>query len=162
MPKVRVPFRKKKGSAEPGAPEPGKKLTRKEKEKAEKEMRKRMPPLSQVGRNGVFEIIGDLGFTWAAGNVPGGPFVPMSIVARGHNLYIFDGGESGARPTVKPKTFFNIKRAEVTAIGLLPLPPPLPPHTNVFKLEFQKKQWGHRAFFFKASRRTRHPAPRRK
>ena len=103
MPKVRVPFRKKKGSAEPGAPEPGKKLTRKEKEKAEKEMRKRMPPLSQVGRNGVFEIIGDLGFTWAAGNVPGGPFVPMSIVARGHNLYIFDGGESGARPTVKPK-----------------------------------------------------------
>ena len=35
-----------------------KKLTKKEKEKAEKELRKSLPPLSQVGRNGVFEMVG--------------------------------------------------------------------------------------------------------
>ena len=126
-----------------------KKLTKKEKEKAEKELRRSLPPLSQVGRNGVFEIIGPLSFTWAAGNVPGGPYIPVSVVARGHNLYIFEGGEAGHAPSAKPKTFFNIKRAEVEKIGLQVIPP-LPPHNNVFKIGFAKKQFGHKAFFFKA------------
>ena len=125
-------------------------MTKKEKEKAERELRKALPPLSQVSRNGVFEMAGALGFTWAAGNVPGGPFVPVNVVCRGHNLYVFDGGEAGHRPSAKPRTFFQIKRAEVSSIGLLVIPP-LPPHTNVFKLEFSKKQFGHRAFFFKAA-----------
>jgi len=129
---------------------PGK-LTRKEKEKAEKELRRRMPPLAQVGRNGVFEMTGSLSWTWAAGAVPGGPFVPASCVCRAHNFYVFDGGEEGSRPTAKPRTFFNIKRADVTQIGLLPLPPPLPPHTNVFRLDFAKKQFGHKSFFFKST-----------
>ena len=117
---------------------------------AEKELRRSLPPLSQVGRNGVFEMIGPLSFTWAAGNVPGGPFVPVSAVARGHNLYIFEGGEAGHAPSAKPKTFFQVKRAEVIKVGLL-LIPPLPPHSNVFKLTFAKKQFGHRTFFFKAA-----------
>ena len=115
---------------------------------AEKELRRSLPPLSQVGRNGVFEMIGPLSFTWAAGNVPGGPFVPVSAVARGHNLYIFEGGEAGHAPSAKPKTFFQVKRAEVIKVGLL-LIPPLPPHNNVFRLTFAKKQFGHKAFFFK-------------
>merc|ERR1712139_348808 len=88
------------------------KLTKKEKEAAERELRRRMPPLSQVGRNGVFEMAGPLSYTWAAGNVPGGPFVPMNIVCRAHNLYIFDGGEAGHLPSTKPRAFFQIKRAE--------------------------------------------------
>ena len=70
------------------------KLTKKEKEKAERELRRSLPSLSQVGRNGVFEMIGTLSFTWAQGNVPGGPFVPVSVVCRGHNVYIFEGGEA--------------------------------------------------------------------
>ena len=124
------------------------KLTKKEKEAAERELRRTLPSLSQIGRNGVFEMVGSLGYTWAAGNVPGGPFVPVNIVCRGHNVYIFDGGEAGHRPSVKPRMFFQIKRAEVVAIGLLVIPP-LPPHSNVFRLSFMKKQFGHRAFFFK-------------
>lgn len=126
------------------------KLTKKEKEKAEKELRRSLPSLSQVGRNGVFEMIGPLSYTWAQGNVPGGPFVPMSVVARGHNLYVFDGGEAGHAPSAKPRTFFQIKRAEVEKLGLLVIPP-LPPHNHVFRLTFAKKQFGHRAFFFKAA-----------
>ena len=124
--------------------------TKKELAEAEKALRKSLPPLSQVSRNGVFEMSGPLAFTWAAGNVPGGPFVPMNVVCRAHNVYIFEGGEAGHRPTAKPKTFFQVRRAEVTKIGLLVIPP-LPPHSNVFKLSFAKKQFGHRAFFFKAS-----------
>jgi len=126
------------------------KLTKKEKEAAERELRRTLPSLSQIGRNGVFEMVGSLGYTWAAGNVPGGPFVPVNVVCRGHNMYIFDGGEAGHRPSVKPRMFFQIKRAEVVAIGLLVIPP-LPPHSNVFRLSFMKKQFGHRAFFFKAT-----------
>jgi hypothetical protein len=137
-------------AAEEGAAQKKKGMTKKEKEKAERELRKQLPPLSQVSRNGVFEMTGPLSFTWAAGNVPGGPFVPVNVVCRAHNLYIFDGGEAGHRPSAKPRTFFQVKRAEVTKIGLLVIPP-LPPHTNVFKLEFAAKQFGHRAFFFKAS-----------
>merc|ERR1712146_872282 len=38
----------------------------------------------------------------------------------------------------------------VTKLGLLVIPP-LPPHNHVFKLTFAKKQFGHRAFFFKAT-----------
>lgn len=125
------------------------KLTKKEKEKAEKELRKALPPLSQVGRNGLFEMVGQLSFTWAAGNVPGGPFVPCNVVAHGHNLYVFEGGQAGHRPSAKPRTFFQVKRAEVAVIGRLQIPP-LPPHFNVFRIEFTKKQFGHRAFFFKA------------
>jgi len=141
-------------AAEPSAPADQlkpekKKLTKKEKEKAEKELRRSLPPLSQVGRNGVFEMIGPLSFTWAAGNVPGGPFVPVSVVARGHNIYVFEGGEAGHAPSAKPRTFFQVKRADVEKLGLLRIPP-LPPHSNVFKLTFAKKQFGHRAFFFKA------------
>ena len=128
------------------------KLTKKEKEALEKELRKNLPPLSQVGRNGVFEMSGQLAFTWAAGNVPGGPFMPVNVVCRGHNLYVFEGGEAGHRPSAKPKIFLQVKRAEVLDIGLL-LIPPLPPHSNVFKLEFVKKQFGHKAFFFKVSAR---------
>lgn len=134
----------------PGGQPEKKKLTKKEKDALERELRKNLPPLSQVGRNGVFEMSGPLGFTWAAGNVPGGPFMPASVVCRGHNVYIFDGGEAGHRPSAKPRTFLQVKRAEVDNIGLL-LIPPLPPHSNVFKLSFAKKQFGHRAFFFKAT-----------
>ena len=43
-----------------------------------------------------------------------------------------------------------MKHAIVTEIGVLQNPP-LPPHTNVFRVEFAKKQMGHRAYFFKAS-----------
>ena len=135
------------------------KLTKKEKEKMEKELRRSLPPLSQLGRNGVFEIIGPLSFTWAAGNVPGGPFVPMSIVCRGHKLYVFEGGEAGHAPSAKPRAFFDIKRAEVVKIGLL-LIPPLPPHNNVFKVGFAKKQFGHKAFFFKVRAGRAPPAAR--
>ena len=137
--------------APPEAAPPGTskvKLTKKEKEAAEKELRRRMPPLSQISRNGLFEIAGPLAYTWAAGNVPGGPFVPVTIVCRAHNLYIFDGGEAGHRPSAKPRAFFQIKRAEVVSIGLLVIPP-LPPHTNIFKISFMKKQFGHKSFFFK-------------
>jgi hypothetical protein len=134
------------------------KLTKKEKERAERALRQNLPPLSQVGRNGVFEMVGPLAYTWAAGNVPGGPFVPVNVVARGHNLYVFEGGESGHRPTVKPRAFFQIKRAEVVSIGLLVIPP-LPPHTNVFKLSFAKKQFGgHKAFFFKVRTQPTRPS----
>ena len=128
-----------------------KEARRKEKERIERELRRAMPPLKEVGRNGCFEIIGQLGYTWAQGSVPGGPFVPVNVVARAHNLYIFDGGEAGQRPSAKPRAFFQIKRAEVLKIGLLVIPNSgLPPHTNVFKVSFMKKQFGHKAFFFKA------------
>ena len=125
-----------------------KKLTKKEKEQLERELRRNLPKRSATGRNGVFEMSGPLSFTWAAGNVPGGPFVPVNVVCHGHNLYLFEGGEAGHRPSAKPKSFLQIKRADVEHIGLL-LIPPLPPHSNVFKLSFAKKQFGHRAFFFK-------------
>ena len=115
-----------------------------------KALRLNLPPLSDLGRNGVFEMVGPLGFTWAAGNVPGGPFLPTRIVCRGHNLYVFDGGEAGLAPSAKPKAFFQIKRADVEKLGLLVIPP-LPPHNNVFRITFAKKQFGHRAFFFKAA-----------
>ena len=150
-----------KDAADKGAPAPGEKvkLTKKEKEALEKELRKNLPPLSQVGRNGVFEMSGQLSFTWAAGNVPGGPFVPVNVVCRGHNLYVFEGGEAGHRPSAKPKIFLQVKRAEVTDIGLL-LIPPLPPHKDVIKLDFMKKQFGHKAFFFKVgARRASSPYP---
>ena len=135
------------------------KLTKKEKEKAERELRRSLPSLSQVGRNGVFEMIGTLSFTWAQGNVPGGPFVPVSVVCRGHNVYIFEGGEAGHAPSAKPKSFFQVKRADVEKIGLL-LIPPLPPHNHVFRLTFAKKQFGHRAFFFKVRQASRMRATR--
>jgi hypothetical protein len=130
-----------------GAAEGKVKLTKKEKEQRERELRRSLPPLSQVGRNGVFEMIGPLSYTWAAGNVPGGPFVPVSVIARGHNLYIFDSSNA---PSAKPRAFFQIKRADVEKIGLLVIPP-LPPHNHVFRLTFAKKQFGNRAFFFKAT-----------
>ena len=75
--------------------------------------------------------------------------MPVSVVARGHNIYVFEGGEAGHAPSAKPRTFFQVKRADVEKLGLLRIPP-LPPHSNVFKLTFAKKQFGHRAFFFKA------------
>lgn len=134
---------------------PRRKLTKKETEAAERDLRRRMPQLSAVSRNGVFEMIGALYFTWAAGNVPGGPFVPVNVVLRGHNMYVFEGGEAGHRPAGKPRMFFNVKKAVVNddlgngTVGLLIIPP-LPPHTNVFKLTFDKKQFGWKAFFFKA------------
>jgi len=126
------------------------KLTRREKEKAERALRRAMPPLMQVGRNGVFEFNGPLQYTWAAGNVPGGPFVSVNVVARGHNLYIFEGGENGHKPTSKPRAFFQIKRCDVVKVGLLVIPP-LPPHNHVFRLNFQKKQFGAKSFFFKCA-----------
>jgi len=135
-------------AAAKGADGGKKKLTKKEKEQLERELRRNLPKRSATGRNGVFEMSGRLSFTWAAGNVPGGPFVPVNVVCRGHNLYLFEGGEAGHRPSAKPKSFLQIKRAEVEHIGLL-LIPPLPPHSNVFKLSFAKKQFGHRSFFFK-------------
>ena len=126
------------------------KLTKKEREAAERELRRSLPTLSEVGRRGVFEMTGPLSFTFAQGNVPGGPFLPVHVVCRGHNVYVFQAGEAGHAPSAKPKVFFQVKRAEVEKIGLL-LIPPLPPHNNVFKLTFAKKQFGHRAFFFKTT-----------
>ena len=130
------------------------KKTKAEKKKEEEELRKHLPTRSQTGRNGVFEMFGALGFTWAQGNVPGGPFLPVNLVCHGHNLYVFEGGEAGNRPSAKPRALFQIKRAEVEKAGekktgLLVIPP-LPPHNNVFKITFAKKQFGHKAFFFKS------------
>jgi hypothetical protein len=147
-------------AAAKGADGGKKKLTKKEKEQLERELRRNLPKRSATGRNGVFEMSGPLSFTWAAGNVPGGPFVPVNVVCRGHNLYLFEGGEAGHRPSAKPKSFLQIKRAEVDHIGLL-LIPPLPPHSNVFKLSFAKKQFGHRAFFFKVCAPPRTDVPSR-
>ena len=140
-----------KPSSAPGTSEEGarRKLTKKEKEAAEKEMRRRMPQRAMVSRNGVYEMVGHLHFTWAVGQIPGGPFVPIAMVAKGHDLYIFESGVAGARPSAKPKLFLHIKRAEVLEVGLL-LNPPLPPHINVFRLSFSSKQFGHKSFFFKA------------
>jgi|TARA_B110001469_G_C9306068_1_gene165897 hypothetical protein len=42
-------------------------------------------------------------------------------------------------PSVKPKGMLMIKRAIIEEVGILQNPP-LPPHTNVFKIEFAKKQ----------------------
>lgn len=137
-------------AATPAAGEKKKKLTKKEKEALERELRRNLPKRTATGRNGVFEMSGPLSFTWAAGNVPGGPFVPVNVVCHGHNVYLFEGGEAGNAPSAKPKLFLQVKRAEVENIGLL-LIPPLPPHSNVFKLTFAKKQFGHRAFFFKGT-----------
>ena len=133
-------------AATPAAGEKKKKLTKKEKEALERELRRNLPKRTATGRNGVFEMSGPLSFTWAAGNVPGGPFVPVNVVCHGHNVYLFEGGEAGNAPSAKPKLFLQVKRAEVENIGLL-LIPPLPPHSNVFKLTFAKKQFGHRASF---------------
>lgn len=131
------------------------KKTKAEKKKEEEELRKHLPSLSQVTRNGVYEMCGSLAYTWAQGNVPGGPFVPVNLVCHGHNLYIFEGGEAGHRPSAKPRALFQIKRAEVEKAGEkktgLLLIPPLPPHNNVFKITFAKKQFGHKAFFFKST-----------
>ena len=110
-----------------------------------------------MGRNGVFEMTGSLCMTWAVGQIPGGAFRLSEIVIKGHNLYVFEGGVPGQRPTAQPRVFFNIRRAEVEVIGLL-VNPPLPPQTNVFKITFSTKQFGHRAYFFKV--RTT-PRPRR-
>ena len=97
---------------------------------------------------GVFEISGPLQYVFAVGQIPGGQFQPVDIVCKGHLLYLFEG-EGCRKPTSKPRGFFNIKRAEVTFIGLLQNPP-LPPFTNVFKLTFASKQMAHKDWFFKA------------
>ena len=87
-------------------------------------------------------------YVFAVGQIPGGQFQPVDIVCKGHLLYLFEG-EGCRKPTSKPRGFFNIKRAEVTFIGLLQNPP-LPPFTNVFKLTFASKQMAHKDWFFKA------------
>ena len=99
-------------------------------------------------QRGVFEISGPLQYVFAVGQIPGGQFQPVDIVCKGHLLYLFEG-EGCRKPTSKPRGFFNIKRAEVTFIGLLQNPP-LPPFTNVFKLTFASKQMAHKDWFFKA------------
>ena len=124
-----------------------KKLTDSEKKAAELALRRAMPTLAQVSRNGVYEFSGPLSYTFALGNVPGGSFLPVNAVCRGHNLYIF----SGTNPTSKPSVFLQIKKADVLEIGVLTLPPPLPPHNHVFKLTFANKQFGSKSFFFKTS-----------
>ena len=140
--------RKKKGKDEDVQGEgKKKKLTAAEKKKAEAELRATLPMRSAVGRRGVFEITGELSYTFAVGQIPGGQFYPVDIVIKGHLLYLF---ELGAMPSSKPRGFFMVKRATVTEIGILQNPP-LPPQTNVFKIEFAKKQMGHRAYFFKAT-----------
>lgn len=124
-----------------------KKLTESEKKAAELALRRAMPTLAQVSRNGVYEFSGPLSYTFALGNVPGGSFLPINAVCRGHNLYIF----GGTNPTSKPSVFLQIKKADVLEIGVLTLPPPLPPHNHVFKLTFANKQFGSKSFFFKTS-----------
>mmetsp|Transcript_51186 Transcript_51186/g.84895 ORF Transcript_51186/g.84895 Transcript_51186/m.84895 type:complete len:274 (-) Transcript_51186:45-866(-) len=127
-----------------------KKLTKKEKEQAERALRARLPTRSQVGSNGIFEMTGNLSYTFAVGQIPGGQFIAVQATLQGHTFYVFDGVE-GRKPSAKPLAFFNVKRAAVDEIGLLQQDPPLPPHTNVFKLTFNRKQYGHRAYFFKTS-----------
>ena len=143
--------KKKKAAEEAAAQEGGKKkkLTKKEKEKAERELRANLPTRAEVGRKGVFEMQGPLQYTWAVGQIPGGPFYPVDVIIKGHMLYLFEAGD-GHRPSAKPRGFFMIKKAVLIEIGILQNPP-LPPHTNVFRLEFEKKQMGHRAYFFKAT-----------
>ena len=111
-------------------------------------MRANLPERQKVSRRGVFEISGPLQYVFAVGQIPGGQFQPVDIVCKGHLLYLFEG-EGCRKPTSKPRGFFNIKRAEVTFIGLLQNPP-LPPFTNVFKLTFASKQMAHKDWFFKA------------
>jgi len=144
-------FGRKKKQEDEKAQEGGKKkkLTKKEKEKAEAELRANLPTRGQVGRKGVFEMTGSLAYTFAVGQIPGGQFYPIDVVLKGHQMYIFELG-SGSMPSLKPRGFFMVKRAIVTEMGML-MNPPLPPHTNVFKIEFAKKQMGHRAYFFKCA-----------
>jgi len=143
--------KKKKAAEEAAAQEGGKKkkLTKKEKEKAERELRANLPTRAEVGRKGVFEMQGSLQYTFAVGQIPGGPFYPVDVIIKGHMLYLFEAGD-GHRPSSKPRGFFLIKKAMLIEIGILQNPP-LPPHTNVFRIEFEKKQMGHRAYFFKAA-----------
>ena len=119
-----------------------------EKERAVRELRARMPSLSQVGRNGVFEFAGYLNHTYAVGSIPGGSFLPVYTVIQGHVLYVFPGMER--KPSAKPFAFFNIKRAEVEQLGLLQQNPPLPPYRNVFRINLTRNQFGHKSYFFQA------------
>lgn len=143
--------KKKKAAEEAAAQEGGKKkkLTKKEKEKAERELRANLPTRGEVGRKGVFEMHGPLQYTFAVGQIPGGPFYPVDVIIKGHMLYLFEAGD-GHRPSAKPRGFFLIKKAVLIEIGILQNPP-LPPHSNVFRIEFEKKQMAHRAYFFKAT-----------
>ena len=68
--------------------------------------------------------------------------------ARAQSLHV-RGRRGRPRAVGQAEDVFNIKRAEVEKIGLQVIPP-LPPHNNVFKIGFAKKQFGHKAFFFKA------------
>ncbi len=126
-------------------PPPQRKLTKAERKKADAELKRRMPSLAAVSRNGVFETVGQLYSTHAVGQIPGGRFIPTRMVAKGHNLYLFDGASP---PSAKPRSFLNVKRAEVVEVGLL-LNPPLPPHTNVMRINLLAKQFGHKSWFFK-------------
>jgi hypothetical protein len=63
-----------------------KKLTPKEKAKAEAEMRANLPTREKVGRKGVFEMTGPLAYTFAVGQIPGGQFIPIDVVLKGHLL----------------------------------------------------------------------------
>ena len=95
--------RKKKGKDEDVQGEgKKKKLTAAEKKKAEAELRANLPMRSAVGRRGVFEITGELSYTFAVGQIPGGQFYPVDIVIKGHLLYLF---ELGAMPSSKPRGF---------------------------------------------------------
>ena len=122
-------------------PPPQRKLTKAERKKADAELKRRMPSLAAVSRNGVFETVGQLYSTNAVGQIPGGRFIPTRMVAKGHNLYLFDGASP---PSAKPRSFLNVKRAEVVEVGLL-LNPPLPPHTNVMRINLLAKQFGHKS-----------------
>ena len=102
------------------------KLTKKEKEKAERELRANLPTREQVGRKGVFEMSGPLEYTFAVGQIPGGPFRPVDVIIKGHKLYLFEMGDfmtHGARgtPSAKPLGFFMMKHAVVKEIGVLQL-----------------------------------------
>ena len=114
-------FRRNKKHEEEKAQEQGgkkKKLTKKEKEKAEAELRANLPTRGQVGRKGVFEMTGPLAYTFAVGQIPGGPFYSIDVIIKGHLLYIFEFG-AGSMPSLKPRGFFMVKRAIVTEIGVL-------------------------------------------
>ena len=88
--------KKKKAAEEAAAQEGGKKkkLTKKEKEKAERELRANLPTRGEVGRKGVFEMHGPLQYTFAVGQIPGGPFYPVDVIIKGHMLYLFEAGEA--------------------------------------------------------------------
>ena len=49
-------------------------------------MRANLPTRDKVGRKGVFEMTGPLSFTFAVGQIPGGQFMPIDVVLKGHLL----------------------------------------------------------------------------